>query len=277
MLEQLPVAREVALRRRDVGVGLDRVQPARLSRHPAVVGRARDQHVVLGPVGDRPEDRLDRARAGLDVDALVADGVAVERRRRRAGDDVADPDVVVAEHHPPALDGARTVALARRREEPVQREVARLERVVGRAGLVGQLPDLGVDDRRRDAPVVEQRRVGREALLPHQLLAVEVAVGVAVLDVALGRDRADAAVVRHGARLGRPGEQPGPPEVRDGGPLRATYAGRNRVAGRQSAPVGSARHARLPAGDLGLLQRGRGEARCRAGHAHARRRCSGGS
>ena len=46
-------------------------------------------------------------------------------------------------------------------------------------------------------PVVEQGRVGGEALLAHQLLGVEAAVGLAELGVPLARHLADAAVVRH--------------------------------------------------------------------------------
>jgi hypothetical protein len=79
VLEELAEAREVALGRVDVGVGLDRVEPGRLGRHPAVVGRARDHDVVAGAVGHDAEHGLDGAAARLDVDALVADGVAVER------------------------------------------------------------------------------------------------------------------------------------------------------------------------------------------------------
>ena len=46
--------------------------------------------------------------------------------------------------------------------------------------------------------MVEQRGVGGEALLPHQLLGVEAPVGAAVLGVALRGDVTAAAVVRHG-------------------------------------------------------------------------------
>ena len=63
--------------------------------------------------------------------------------------------------------------IVRRAGQVVQLEVARLQRVVRRGREVGQLPGLAVDDRRRDAAVVEQRGVGGEALLPHQLLVAE--------------------------------------------------------------------------------------------------------
>src|SRR5690606_34774501 len=65
--------------------------------------------------------------------------------------------------------------------------------------LVGQLPRRRVHDRRGHALVVEQRGVGGEALLAHQLLAVEAPVGGAVLRVPLGWDVADSPVVGHGA------------------------------------------------------------------------------
>ena len=194
VLQELPEPGEVALRRGDVAVGLDRVEPTGLARPPPVGGGPRHDDVVTGPVGQRPEHGLHDPGAGLDVDALVADRVAVVGRLPGVRDDVADPDVVVAEHEPPTGDRVRGDAIL---EEPVQLQVPRLERVVGGAGLVGQLPYLAVDDRRRNAAVVEQRGVRGEALLPHQLLAVEVALGVAVLGVPLGRDGTDAAVVSH--------------------------------------------------------------------------------
>jgi hypothetical protein len=79
----------------------------------------------------------------------------------------------------------------------VELEVAGEEWRVGGRALVGQGPGSRVDDRRRDLPVVEQRGVGEEALLAHQLLVVERAVRLPVLGVPLARDVADAAVVRH--------------------------------------------------------------------------------
>ena len=191
VLEELPEAREVALGRVDVGVGLDGVEARRLGRDPAVVGGARDHDVVAGAVGHNAEDGLDRARAGLDEDALVADGVAVERGRVGARHDVGDADVVVAQDQPAALDRALAGG------QVVQLQVARLERVVGRAGLVRELPDLAVGDRARHAAAVEQGGVGGEALLAHQLLTEEVAVLVAHLRVALARQPAEGSVVGH--------------------------------------------------------------------------------
>jgi hypothetical protein len=191
VLEELAEPREVTLGRVDVGAGLDRVEPRGLGRDPAVVGRARDEDVVAGPVGHDAEDRLDRATAGLDVDALVTDGVAVERRGVGAGDDVADPHVVVAQDQPAPLDGTGA------RREVVELEVTRLERVVGRARLVGEVPDRAVGDRAGHSAVVEQGRVGREALLAHQLLAEQVAVLVTKLGVALARQPTECSVVGH--------------------------------------------------------------------------------
>ena len=104
VLEQLPEPRQVALRWRDVRVGLDAVDPQRLALatgQPAVRRRARDDDVVAGPDVEGAEDRLDPRGAPLDEQALVADPVAVQGRRR-AGDDVRDADVAVAEHEAPA-------------------------------------------------------------------------------------------------------------------------------------------------------------------------------
>src|SRR3712207_7549981 len=58
------------------------------------------------PLFRSPEHRLDDAGAGLDVDALVAARVAVERAGL-AGHDVGDPHVGVAEHDPPERKSTR--------------------------------------------------------------------------------------------------------------------------------------------------------------------------
>src|SRR5699024_1057826 len=63
--------------------------------------------------------------------------------------------------------------------------------------LVGQVPDLARADLARDLAVVEQRGVGGEALLAHELLVVEPAVVGRVLRVPLGRDAAHRAVIGH--------------------------------------------------------------------------------
>src|SRR3712207_883223 len=75
--------------------------------------------------------------------------------------------------------------------------MARDQRVVRRRGLVVHVPHLAVDDRRRHPAVVQQRGVGGEAFLPHELLAEQPALVVAVLDVPLGRDVTHPPVVRH--------------------------------------------------------------------------------
>ena len=110
----------------------------------------------------------------------------------RSATHVRDPDVVVGQQVLPAEHrvGAAGVEL-------VGPQVAGLERQVRRpgAGRRGEL--LGGHDRGRRVPVVEQGRVGGEALLAHQLLGVEAAVGLPELGVALAGHLADAAVVRH--------------------------------------------------------------------------------
>ena len=196
VLQQLPVARQVALGRGDVRVGLDRVEPQWLvaGRQPAVRGRAGQQHVVALASVQRAEHGLHHGAAGLDVHALVADRVAVQRAGL-PGHHVGDPHVGVAQHQPPPghrVDGLPVVA-----EQLVQLQVPRHQRCVRRGGDVAGGPRRGVDQRRRDAPVVEQRGVRGEALLAHQLLVVEPAVGTAVLGVPLRRDLTGSPVVRH--------------------------------------------------------------------------------
>src|SRR5690606_5174287 len=84
-------------------------------------------------------------------------------------------------------------------------EVAGEQRLVGgdAATVAGGRPDgLSADQGGRRPAVVEQRGVRREAVRAHELLGVEAAVGGAELGVALGRDLAHPAVVRHRHLLG---------------------------------------------------------------------------
>src|SRR5690606_3093694 len=149
-----------------------------------------------------PEHRLDPGRSALDIDALVADGVAVPRGDG-TGDDVEDSYVTVAEYEAPArdrVDGADVVLV----------EAIEHVQMAGQQGLVRsrrQVPDhplTSTADRARDVAVVEQGRVGAEPLLAHELLVEEVALtrgtallGHRVLRVSLGRDAAHRLVVRH--------------------------------------------------------------------------------
>ena len=148
VLQELAEPGEVALRRGDVAVRLDRVEPGDLAvdvaGDPAMGGGTRDHDVVTGAVGQHSEGGLHGAGAVLDVHALVAHGVAVVGART-VGDGVADPDVAVAQHQPPAGDRVATHG------HVMELEVPRLERVVRCGPEVGQLPHLAVDDRRRDA------------------------------------------------------------------------------------------------------------------------------
>lgn len=165
--------------------------------HPAMRGRHGQQHVVAGLGLEGAEHGLDVRGARLDVDHLVAHHVAIERRGL-LGHGIRDAHVGVAEDHPAAGDDVGVVPDALR-EQIVQLQVPRLERMVRSRGLLRHRPFAGFDDRRRDVLVVQQRGIGREAFLTHQLLVVEVAVVVAVLGVTLGRDDAELSVERHGS------------------------------------------------------------------------------
>ena len=205
VLEELAVLAEIALGRRDVAVRLDAVRPQRLVAgdlgEPPVRRRPRDDDVVALADVEGAEDRLDAGSAALDVDALVADPVAVPGARR-ARDGIRDAHVTVAEDE--SATGDDVGALDRGGvEEVMELEVPGRQRMVRRRRLVRDPPHGGADRRRRDVAVVEQGAVGAEALLAHQLLVVELArgapgAGSAVLGVPLGRDAADRLVVRHG-------------------------------------------------------------------------------
>ena len=233
VLEELPVARQVPLGWRDVGVGLDHVSAQRLVAlgHPAMGGGAGQDHVVTLADRQRTEHRLDGRGPGLDVDALVADRIAVERAGL-AGSDVGDADVAVAEHEAPAGDEVGALPLLAR-EQVVQPQVPGQQRPVLGQRLVGRLPWRRIHHRRRDGAVVEQRGVRGESFLSHQLLGVQPALRRAVLGVPLGWDRPDAAVVRHAARL--LGCRTGTDLVDDGGTGGGQAASERRRAARSCA------------------------------------------
>jgi hypothetical protein len=143
---------------------------------------------VAGLVGHLAEECLDCAGTGLHEDALVPHRVAVVRGHL-AGHRVGDADVAVAQHESPVVDDVHALPLLTGNEVG-QAQVSWAQRVVGHRGRVGQLPDLGVDDRRWHAAVVQQRGVGREALLTHELLAQQGTVrALPVLGVPLGWDQ----------------------------------------------------------------------------------------
>ena len=69
--------------------------------------RARDHDVVALRHVEGPEDRLDPGAAALEVDALVADPVAIVGTRG-VGHDVEQADVGIAEDEPPTRDDVDT-------------------------------------------------------------------------------------------------------------------------------------------------------------------------
>src|SRR5579864_6777109 len=103
MLEQLPVAVAIPVRRLDLTGGVEReVELVLTVWHEAVRRAARDYDVVVRPVRQRPERGLKDPPALVHEDDLVAFAVAIEVALllRRA----AQPDLnVVVEHqHAPA-------------------------------------------------------------------------------------------------------------------------------------------------------------------------------
>src|SRR5699024_6325411 len=98
VFEELAVAGQVALGWGDVAACLDDVGAygCVAGGCPAVGGGARDDRVVAAADVEGAEDGFQAGGAGLDVDAFVADAVAVQLRGG-AGHDVGDAYVVVAE------------------------------------------------------------------------------------------------------------------------------------------------------------------------------------
>ena len=195
MLEQLPVAVAVAVRRLDLARRVEGQPALRRVEAEAVGGPARDHDVVVLAVGQRAEDRLHDALALVDEDDLVALAVAVEVVRLGLRDADADLDVGVVLEHPPAEHAVAHRLQAHRVGEPVHVGVGHPLLELDRREVADVLHAA------RRPQVVEDRLVAGEALEAEHLLDQQrrVAVGrgglrVAELDVALLRDLAQAVV-----------------------------------------------------------------------------------
>src|SRR5450759_4095953 len=199
MLEQLTVLAQVALWWGNVRARLDAVGAQRLlsGGYPTVGRRSRNDQIVATGNVKTTEYSLDSSGAALDEHALVTNSIAIERAWR-VSHDVGDPNVPVAQNE---LSAGHRVNPSPGfiDEEVVQLEVTRQQGVVGRRRQrVPEVPRSGLADGRGKVPVIEQRRVRGEALLPHQLLVEETAISGAVLRVPLVGHVADPLVVRHG-------------------------------------------------------------------------------
>ena len=131
------------------------VRTGPVERHDPVDHRGRDDHVVARADLQRAERRLDPSPAGLDVDAFVADRVAVERRRL-----VGHARTRSGSRRWPA--GAAGRGSGRRRAQS-SLWVWKCRGLSGRFATRDhgrRLELLGRHDRGRQVPVVEQRRVG---------------------------------------------------------------------------------------------------------------------
>ena len=165
------------------------------SRDPAVRGRGRDHDVVAGADRRAPRRRSRRRRTPLSTYTHSSPIALRYNGDGSVGDRVRDAHVGVgqqvlpAEHRRPAPAPAPSSLCVLRWRG--------LSGWLGRRGEGRPVEHLAGHDRRRDAPVVEQRRVRGEPLDAHQLLGVEAAVRLAELGVALARDLTDLAVVRH--------------------------------------------------------------------------------
>jgi hypothetical protein len=151
---------------------------------PAVEDAAVDDHVVALAVRQLAELRLEHAGALGDVDHLVGLGVPVEVLVLAVGRRVQHGDVGVEQHRRAVERRAAAAVHPRRAPVPVA------ERVV-----VGLLPHHVVEladalDRGGRVHVVQERRGAREALVPHELLGVDAAVGLAHRGVPLARHAA---------------------------------------------------------------------------------------
>jgi hypothetical protein len=191
VLQELAVLGQIALGRPDVSRRLDGEGRDAALGNPAVDRSGGDDDVVALAGLDHPVGRLEPDPAGGDVDALVAHGVAVELAGG-LGRGVRHADVGVARQQSAPGD---QVAAGR---QILGAEVTGGERQVGdqRRGLGGR-DRLGLDDRRGEMTVVEQGGVAGEALLAHQLLRVQPAVGPPELHMSLAGNLTHDAVVRH--------------------------------------------------------------------------------
>ena len=195
MLEQLPVAVAVAVRRLDLARGVEAEPELLLAQRQleAVRGAARDHDVVALAERHAAEHRAQHAAAAVDVEHLVALAVPVEAVERL--DRLADRHLdVVVEHQEPAagdrvaarLDGVRV-------RQPVHVGVRHPLLALDRPELAHLVEAAG------RLEVQQDRLVAREALVAHHLLDEQRrAVAVrAHLDVTLGGDASEGGVT-HG-------------------------------------------------------------------------------
>ena len=185
MLEELAEVVAIALRRHDRRRRLHPQHPLVAGRRPQAVRRPdRQDEVVARAVVDRPEDRLERARAGVDEVHLVRLAVAVEPLHRLGRQHDAEGDVRVVEERHATGDPVPGRLQVLRVDQPMP---MRARSLVGRLleRDVAHLLD-GVRLGRRRV-VIEEARPPAEALDAEQLLRVEAAIGLAELGVALVR------------------------------------------------------------------------------------------
>ena len=109
--EGLPVARQIPARWHDMAVGLDAEYPeGALVTHilwqPSVDGGARYDYEISRTHLHGAEDRLKQSAPSLDVEALVADRISVERAGLGCSN-VAEAYVIVGEYQLPVTNGVR--------------------------------------------------------------------------------------------------------------------------------------------------------------------------
>ena len=190
-LDQLPVLVPVAARDLDQSRRLEDEIPLRPFGLEAVGRAARDDDVVALGVRQVAEDRLERARALVDEDHLVALAVAEEVVHRPGRAAERDLDVVVPHQQAAAGD---LVALGL----GVERLEVQVPVLLGHPLLaLDRLEAAELHDAARRLEVVEDRLVAGEALEAHHLFGEERPV-VAELDVTLARNVAEALVEGHG-------------------------------------------------------------------------------
>jgi hypothetical protein len=194
-LEQLAVLVAVTLRDLDQARRLED-EVALLVRlgDEAVRRAARDDEIVAVLVREVAEDRLERAGAFVDEDALVALAVPEEGLHPLGRAAERDLDVVVPHQEPSAADRVAAGRDVGGLEVPVRVRVGHPLVALDRLERAELLDAAG------RLEVVQDRLHPGEALHAHDLLGQERAV-VPELDVALARDVAEALVERHGERI----------------------------------------------------------------------------
>ena len=158
-----------------MAAGLEHQGPQRLAqlRQPGMGHRLGDHHIVAGSDGERTEDSLERGLALMHEPQLVTDGIAMQSGRL-IGMNPGHADIGIAQQHMPA--GKRITG-----RQGLRVEQARLQRLIGQPLCRTAVHRFTAQQIAGGVLMKQQRKIGREPLLAHDLGGIQTAIRFAML------------------------------------------------------------------------------------------------